>query len=132
MHCQKGKVVKKVQQTFGTCEDCAVVQMPKQTKLTAKLFFEKSDITSHVNVRAYQDMLQATTDKQKTTCENLILVLPLPPLMQHTCVQLVLRPQWSESILKRKKKHQKENRSTLFHLNYVPTQYCMPYMQRCR
>ena len=76
MHCKKGKVVKKAQQKFGTCENCATVQMPKQTKLTAKLFLEGSDITTHVNVRAYQDMLQAITDKQKITCENLISAPP--------------------------------------------------------
>ena len=38
----------------------------------AKLFLEGSTITEHATVRAYQDMLEAITQDDEVTCENLL------------------------------------------------------------
>lgn len=58
-----------------TCELCNTTQGLHTSKKTAKHFLEGADITDHVTIWAYQDMLQAVAQNIITTPEN----LPLAP-----------------------------------------------------
>ena len=71
MICKKGRLTSS-KPGLGTCEDCHTIQTLNKQKLTAKLFLEGADVTTHVRVRAYEDMLKAITGKDKVTAENLL------------------------------------------------------------
>ena len=70
VHCRKGTLSQ--EGTIATCDLCNMIQELHATKLTAKLFLEGDDITQHVTVRAYQDMLQAIAETKPVTAENLL------------------------------------------------------------
>ena len=70
-NCKKGKVTAKTSK-YGSCDICGTTQNLQKRKITAKLFLEGSDTTTHVTVRAYEDMLRAITEGERITSENLL------------------------------------------------------------
>jgi hypothetical protein len=71
LQCKKGKLSSQ-QGNIATCDLCNTTQELHSTKQTAKLFLEGDDITQHVTIRAYQDMLQAITGDNPITAQNLL------------------------------------------------------------
>ena len=71
IHCKKGKFVCE-SPGVGKCNVCSKVQAPLgKIKNTAKLFLEGPDVTQHVTVRAYDDMLQAIAEDNEITAADL-------------------------------------------------------------
>ena len=69
-HCRKGNV--KQDNSYGTCTNCEMAQVLKETKLTAKLFLETLDIAKHVTVRAYEDVMKTITAPEDITTSTLL------------------------------------------------------------
>ena len=71
LHFKKGKLSLQ-DGNIATIDLCNTTQCLHVSKQTAKLFLEGDDITEHVTVRTYQDMLQAISQNNTVTPENLI------------------------------------------------------------
>lgn len=74
--CKRGTVEPDKDNKFGKCTQCSTYQVLKQLKVTAKLFLESHDISEHVTIRAYGDLLTQIVAGEEVSTESLLKAPP--------------------------------------------------------